>query len=81
MLELGKNGEKHGGKNAGNLSHPISTHQVSALKFRGLTQYREFWDNFRVGVELVSASATSEVVNVVQSGLYLRVLDLLIFWG
>ncbi|CAK8988338.1 unnamed protein product [Durusdinium trenchii] len=47
--------------------------QVSALRFSGLTQYREFWDNFRSGVELVSASAISEVVNVVQSGLYLRV--------
>ena len=47
--------------------------QVSALKFSGLTQYRQFWDNFRTGVELISASATSEVVNVVQSGLYLRV--------
>lgn len=47
--------------------------QVSALKFSGLTQYRQFWDNFRSGVELVSTSATSEVVNVVQSGLYLRV--------
>ena len=47
--------------------------EVSALRFSGLTQYREFWDNFRSGVELVSASAISEVVNVVQSGLYLRV--------
>ncbi|CAK8988339.1 unnamed protein product [Durusdinium trenchii] len=28
--------------------------QVSALRFSGLTQYREFWDNFRSGVELVS---------------------------
>ncbi|CAK8988334.1 unnamed protein product [Durusdinium trenchii] len=27
---------------------------VSALRFSGLTQYREFWDNFRSGVELVS---------------------------
>lgn len=34
--------------------------QVSALKFSGLTQYRQFWDNFRSGVELISASATSE---------------------
>lgn len=39
----------------------LPTLQVSALKFSGLTQYRQFWDNFRSGVELVSTSATSEV--------------------
>ncbi|CAJ1344392.1 unnamed protein product, partial [Effrenium voratum] len=47
--------------------------QVSALRFMGLTKYREFWDNFRQGVELISTSSRSEVSNVVQSGLYLRV--------
>ena len=49
-----------------------SLSEVSALRFKGLTQYREFWDNFRRGVELVSTGSRSEVTNVVQSGLYLR---------
>ena len=47
--------------------------QVTGLRFVGLLQYRQFWDNFRQGVELISTSARSEVTNVVHSGLYLRV--------
>ena len=47
--------------------------QVSGLRFMGLAQYRQFWDNFRQGTELISVSARSEVTNVVHSGLYLRV--------
>lgn len=46
--------------------------QVPALSFRGIPQYQEFWGNFRRGVELVSTSARSEVVQVVHSGLYIR---------
>lgn len=47
--------------------------QLPALRFQGLKQYREFWDNFRTGVQLVSSSSSSEVVQVVQSGLYIRI--------
>ena len=47
--------------------------QVNGLRFIGLAQYRQFWDNFRQGVDLISTSAKSEVTNVVHSGLYLRV--------
>ncbi|CAE8595808.1 unnamed protein product [Polarella glacialis] len=47
--------------------------QAGSLRFEGLPRYREFWDNFRTGVELVSTASSSEVVNVVQSGLYLRI--------
>eukprot|EP00416_Gambierdiscus_australes_P031242 CAMPEP_0171084572 /NCGR_PEP_ID=MMETSP0766_2-20121228/18398_1 /TAXON_ID=439317 /ORGANISM="Gambierdiscus australes, Strain CAWD 149" /LENGTH=247 /DNA_ID=CAMNT_0011542085 /DNA_START=90 /DNA_END=830 /DNA_ORIENTATION=+ len=46
--------------------------QVPALRFNGLLRYREFWDNFRTGVQLVSTAARSEVVQVVHSGLYIR---------
>lgn len=47
--------------------------QLPALSFRGLGRYSEFWGNFRTGVQLVSTSARSEVVQVVHSGLYVRV--------
>jgi len=46
--------------------------QLPALSFRGIVRYREFWNNFRAGVQLVSTSARSEVVQVVHSGLYVR---------
>lgn len=46
--------------------------QLPTLRFQGLKQYREFWDNFRAGVQLVSTAARSEVVQVVHSGLYIR---------
>jgi len=46
--------------------------QLPTLSFRGLSRYREFWGNFRAGVQLISTSARSEVVQVVHSGLYIR---------
>jgi len=46
--------------------------QLPALRFEGVQQYQQFWGNFRTGVELVSSTSRSEVLQVVQSGLYVR---------
>jgi len=46
--------------------------QLPALRFEGLQQYQQFWGNFRTGVELVSSTSRSEVLQLVQSGLYVR---------
>eukprot|EP00929_Paragymnodinium_shiwhaense_P120774 TRINITY_DN92826_c0_g1_i1.p1 TRINITY_DN92826_c0_g1~~TRINITY_DN92826_c0_g1_i1.p1 ORF type:complete len:341 (+),score=49.65 TRINITY_DN92826_c0_g1_i1:116-1138(+) len=47
--------------------------QIPSLRFAGIDQYMGFWDNFRTGVQLVSTTARSEVVEVVHSGLYIRI--------
>lgn len=51
----------------------LSIAQVPALSFQGKQRYQEFWDNFRTAVQLVSTDCSSEVVQVVQSGLYIRI--------
>lgn len=51
----------------------LSIAGLPALRFEGVSKYREFWDNFRTAVGLVSVSSSSEVVNIVHSGLYVRI--------
>lgn len=47
--------------------------QLPGLRFSGFQQYAQFWQSFRTGVGLVSVASHSEVVNMVHSGLYVRI--------
>mmetsp|Transcript_52373 Transcript_52373/g.125082 ORF Transcript_52373/g.125082 Transcript_52373/m.125082 type:complete len:283 (+) Transcript_52373:73-921(+) len=47
--------------------------QVPSLSFTGRGSYSKFWSDFRAGVELVSEASRSEVLQVVHSGLYIRI--------
>lgn len=60
------------GLRAADPSITLELAQLPALRFEGVQQYQQFWGNFRTGVELVSSASKSEVLQVVHSGLYVR---------